>query len=160
MASTPPRREAHALGSRRAIPEAETVRSVITQQPDVAPAGRSARGVLIVDDQAPFRSAARSVIERLDGWRVVGEVGSGEGAIQAAQSLRPDLVLMDIHLPGISGIEATRRIVAADPGIAVVLLSTYAAADLPKDARSCGAAGYIGKADLTPRLLRTVLRER
>ena len=132
----------------------------MAQWPDVAPAGESTCGVLIVDDQAPFRSAARSLIERLDGWRVVGEVGSGEGAIQAAHSLRPDLVLMDINLPGISGIEATRRIVAADPGTAVVLLSTYAAADLPEDARSCGAAGYIGKADLTPRLLRTMLRDR
>jgi two-component system invasion response regulator UvrY len=116
--------------------------------------------VLIVDDQAFFRSAARAVLAVTPGFAAVGEACSGEEALTRVEEFVPELVLMDIHLPGISGIEATRRIVAADPGIAVVLLSTYAAADLPKDARSCGAAGYIGKADLTPRLLRTVLRER
>jgi DNA-binding NarL/FixJ family response regulator len=64
---------------------------------------------------------------------------------------------MDINLPGISGIEATRRIVAADPQTLVVLLSTYAHADLPGDARDCGAAGYVRKDDLTPRLLRSMV---
>ena len=129
-------------------------------QPDGVAPGDPAYAVLIVDDQAPFRSAARSLVGLIAGWRVIGEVGSGEDAIETARATRPDLVLMDINLPGISGIEATRRIVAADPGIAVVLLSTYAADDLPEDARSCGAVGYIGKADLTPRRLRTLLAER
>ena len=127
------------------------------QEPRAAGSEEPTRGVLIVDDQAPFRSAARSLVGLLGGWRVVGEVASGEDAVGAAASLHPDLVLMDINLPGISGIEATRRIVAADPDVKVVLLSTYAAEDLPEDARSCGAAGYIGKADLTPRLLRELL---
>lgn len=129
------------------------------QQPDGAPTGDPACSVLIVDDQAPFRSAARSLVGLIAGWRVIGEVSSGEDAIEAASAERPDLVLMDINLPGISGIEATRRIVAADPGVSVVLLSTYAADDLPEDARSCGAVGYIGKADLTPRRLRTLLEQ-
>jgi two-component system, NarL family, invasion response regulator UvrY len=136
------------------------VRIAVKQQPDGTPSGDPAWTVLIVDDQAPFRSAARSLVGLIGGWRVIGEVGSGEDAIETASATRPDLVLMDINLPGISGIEATRRIVAADPGIAVVLLSTYAAEDLPEDARSCGAVGYIGKADLTPRRLRTLLAER
>jgi len=126
-------------------------------QPDGVAPGDPACTVLIVDDQAPFRSAARSLVGLITGWRVIGEVASGEDAIETASATRPDLVLMDINLPGISGIEATRRIVAANPGIAVVLLSTYAADDLPEDARSCGAVGYIGKADLTPRRLRTLL---
>lgn len=130
----------------------------MTHQPDPAAAGEPTRGVLIVDDQAPFRSAARSLVSLLTGWRVVGEVGSGEEAIEAARDAGPALVLMDINLPGISGIEATRRIVAADPATTVVLLSTYGDDDLPADARSCGAAGYIGKADLTPRRLRELLR--
>ncbi len=114
-------------------------------------------GVLIVDDQAPFRSAARTLVELVDGWHVVGEVGTGEDAVTAALSIRPDVVLMDINLPGISGIEATRRIVRDEPAITVVLLSTYAADDLPEETRSCGAAGYIGKGDLTPRLLRALV---
>ena len=129
-------------------------------QPDGVAPGDPACTVLIVDDRAPFRSAARSLVGLIAGWRVIGEVASGEDAIESASATRPDLVLMDINLPGISGIEATRRIVAANPGIAVVLLSTYAADDLPEDARSCGAVGYIGKADLTPRRLRTLLEQR
>jgi DNA-binding NarL/FixJ family response regulator len=136
------------------------VRIAAKPQPDGVTPSDPAYTVLIVDDQAPFRSAARSVIGLIAGWRVIGEVASGEDATETAGAVRPDLVLMDINLPGISGIEATRRIVAADPGIAVVLLSTYAADDLPEDARSCGAVGYIGKADLTPRRLRTLLAER
>ena len=129
-------------------------------QPDGVAPGDPACTVLIVDDRAPFRSAARSLVGLIAGWRVIGEVASGEDAIESASATRPDLVPMDINLPGISGIEATRRIVAANPGIAVVLLSTYAADDLPEDARSCGAVGYIGKADLTPRRLRTLLEQR
>jgi len=144
------------------MPNAETgsVRIAVKPQPDGVAPGDPAYAVLIVDDQAPFRSAARSLVGLIAGWRVIGEVGSGEDAIETASATRPDLVLMDINLPGISGIEATRRIVAADPGIAVVLLSTYAADDLPEDARSCGAVGYIDKADLTPRRLRALLEQR
>jgi two-component system invasion response regulator UvrY len=115
-------------------------------------------GVLIVDDQAPFRSAARSLVGLLKGWRVVGEAGSGEEAVATVTATRPGVVLMDINLPGISGIEATRQIVASAPGTAVVLLSTYAEQDLPADARSCGAVAYVRKDDLTPRLLRGLLK--
>src|SRR5882762_10558739 len=97
------------------------------QEPRALGSEEPTRGALIVDDQAPFRSAARSLVGLLGCWRVVGEVASGEDAVAAAASLDPDLVLMDINLPGISGIEATRRIVAADPDVKVVLLSTYAA---------------------------------
>ena len=114
-------------------------------------------GVLVVDDQAPFRSVARSLVELVKGWQVVGEASSGEEAVALAAAIRPGVVLMDINLPGITGIEATRRILAADPDAAVVLVSTYAADDLPDDARSCGAVGYVRKDDLTPRLLRSML---
>jgi two-component system invasion response regulator UvrY len=114
-------------------------------------------GVLVVDDQAPFRSVARSLVELVKGWQVVGEASSGEEAVELAAAIRPRVVLMDINLPGITGIEATRRIVAADPDVAVVLISTYAADDLPDDARTCGAVGYVRKDDLTPRLLRSML---
>lgn len=112
--------------------------------------------VVIVDDQPAFRSAARTVISMLR-WQVVAEAESGEAGIEQVATTHPDVVLMDINLPGINGIEATRRIVAGHPGIAVVLLSTYAADDLPADAGSCGATAYVRKDDLTPRLLRSLL---
>ena len=110
--------------------------------------------VLIVDDQPPFRDAARTVIDLLADWRVVGEVDSGEAAVDAVAAHQPQLVLMDINLPGINGMEATRQITASRPDVRVVLLSTYAQEDLPADALSCGAVAYIRKEDLTPRALR------
>ena len=70
--------------------------------------------------------------------------------VELADALQPGLVLMDINLPGINGIEATRRITAAHPDAVVVLLSTYQAADLPADAGSCGAATYVHKEELGP----------
>ena len=68
--------------------------------------------VLIVDDQAPFREVARTVVELTDGFEVVGEVETGEDSVNSARDLRPDLVLMDVNLPGISGLDATRQILA------------------------------------------------
>jgi DNA-binding NarL/FixJ family response regulator len=115
--------------------------------------------VLIVDDQQPFREVARTLVTLLSGWRVVAEVESGEDAVAAAERMQPGVVLMDINLPGISGIEATRRITATLPQARVVLLSTYAADDLPADALSCGAVAYVHKEDLTPRRLREVLSQ-
>lgn len=114
-------------------------------------------GVLIVDDQPPFRAVARTLVTLLKGWQVVGEVASGEDAVAAVATTIPGVVLMDINLPGISGIEATRQIVESFPSVRVVLLSTYQADDLPADALSCGAAAYVRKEDLTPAVLRSVL---
>ncbi|MEO6712688.1 MAG: response regulator transcription factor [Mycobacteriales bacterium] len=118
--------------------------------------GRASPRVVLVDDQAAFRSAARTVLGMLR-WEVVGEAESGEAGVDEVAATQPDVVLMDINLPGINGIEATRRIVAQRPQTRVVLLSTYAAEDLPDDAVSCGAAAYVRKDDLTPRLLRSLL---
>lgn len=114
-------------------------------------AGDSASiGVLVVDDQAPFRLAARSVVTRAGGFELVGEVGSGEEAVEAVSSLRPDLVLMDINMPGINGIEATRRILADHPDVVVFLCSTYALTDLPADAATSGARAYVNKEEMSP----------
>jgi DNA-binding NarL/FixJ family response regulator len=111
-------------------------------------------GVLIVDDQMPFRAVARTVIGMTPGFEVVGEAETGEDAVDAVAAAPPDLVLMDINLPGINGIEATRRIRAEHPGVQVILLSTYSEADLPADARSCGSLAYVHKEDFGPALVR------
>lgn len=109
--------------------------------------------VVIVDDQAPFRAAAKAVFDLADGFEVVAEAPSGELATEVVESIRPDLVLMDINLPGISGIEATRRIVASRPTPAVVLVSTYEADDLPEEVPFSGALAYVHKERLTPELV-------
>jgi DNA-binding NarL/FixJ family response regulator len=109
--------------------------------------------VLIVDDQAPFRRAARAVVTATNGFDVVAEAESGEEAVELADHVSPGLVLMDINLPGINGVEATRRIVAAHPGTVVMLLSTYQEADLPADAKDCGAARYVNKEEFGPQVI-------
>jgi two-component system invasion response regulator UvrY len=115
--------------------------------------------VLIVDDQLPFRAVARTVIGMTAGFEVAAEAESGEDAVSIADQQVPDLVLMDINLPGINGIEATRRIHASHPDIAVILLSTYSEADLPADARDCGAIAYVHKEDFGPALVRELWQQ-
>ena len=110
--------------------------------------------VLVVDDQPPFRDAARAVLERLSGFALIGEADSGEAAIEQVAALHPDLVLMDINMGGIDGIEATVAITSANPLTKVVLLSTYDLSDLPPSARTSGAVAYVNKDDFGGRALR------
>jgi DNA-binding NarL/FixJ family response regulator len=106
--------------------------------------------VLIVDDLEPFRDAAREVIAASDGFEAVGEADSGEEAVLAAGRLEPDLVLMDVNLPGIDGMEATRRILAERRRTVVVLLSTFSPAEFAPLVAQCGAADYIPKSKFDP----------
>ena len=107
--------------------------------------------VLIVDDQAAFRDATRAVTEATDGFVVVGESETGEASVDAARNLKPDLVLMDVNLPGINGLEATRRILKESNGIVtVLLLSTYEEEEYGFKAAECGARAYIAKSRFDP----------
>ena len=105
--------------------------------------------VLIVDDQEPFRSAARMVVQLTDGFEVAGEAATGEEGIALAAELSPDLILMDIKMPGMDGLEATRHIVASG-GPKVVVLSTYEAAEYEQLAIAAGAAAFISKSEFGP----------
>ena len=104
--------------------------------------------VLVVDDQAAFRRAAALLVRAAAGLTLVGEAASGEEAMVLAQSLEPDLVLMDVRLPGITGPEATRRILAERPATRIILMSTYEPADLPADLDKCGAERFLRKQDI------------
>ena len=115
--------------------------------------------VLVVDDQAPFRRAAATVVALTKGFEMVGEARSGEEAEAMVTELSPRLVLMDINMEGIDGIEATRRIKAAHPDVVVVLLSTYSEDDLPAGARTCGAAAYLNKERFGPAALQELAGE-
>ena len=116
--------------------------------------------VLVVDDQAPFRSAARAVLRATPGFRIVGEAASGEEAVELAGTIEPDLVLMDVMMAGMGGIEAARRIAAERRGTVIVLVSSYREDDLPTNARACGAAAYLHKAEFGARVLQEVWRGR
>ena len=107
--------------------------------------------VIVVDDQAPFRAAARRVVAATAGFELAAEASSGEEAIALVSAIRPDLVLIDVHMPGMGGIELARRI--AD-GTRAILVSSSNAEELPKEAMSSGAAGYIKKDDFGPHALR------
>ena len=112
--------------------------------------------VLIVDDQAPFRAVARTVVELTDGFEVAGEVETGEASVVAARELRPDVVLMDVNLPGINGLEATRQILSGADGarpVVVLVLSTYEAAEYGPQASEAGAAAFIPKSEFSPERL-------
>jgi DNA-binding NarL/FixJ family response regulator len=119
-----------------------------------------AHSVLIVDDQTPFRLAARAVLQRLAEFELAGEASSGAEAVDLAERLHPEMVLMDINMPQMNGIEATRQILAAHPGTVVILCSTYDVRDLPPEAAASGAAGYVHKEQLAGELIRRMWAER
>lgn len=112
--------------------------------------------VLIVDDHAAFRALARLLLAA-DGFDVVGEVGDGADAIGAARDLRPDVVLLDVQLPGLDGFQVAQALADDPPGPAVVLVSSRSRADYGTRVTDCAAHGFIAKAELSGAALRRVL---
>lgn len=109
--------------------------------------------ILLVDDHTMIREALRMVLEQQDGVQVVAEAGDGETALQMVRTSQPDLVIMDVSLPGISGIETTRRLRAAYPHIKVLALSTYHEPGIIEQMLDAGANGYISKSEAGVELL-------
>jgi DNA-binding NarL/FixJ family response regulator len=112
--------------------------------------------VLTVDDQAIFLSAAHLLIDATPGFEELGQATSGAEALALAAECRPDLVLLDVRMSGMDGIETARQLLAADLGIVVVLMSTAPPAELPRSLFSAGAAAYLCKHELSPAALRRV----
>lgn len=109
--------------------------------------------VLIVDDFEPFRCLLRSMLQDHSEFQVVCEVSDGLQAIEQAQTLQPDLILLDITLPELSGIEAARRILKLSPKSKIVFVSQHSSADVMRTALATGAIGYVVKADAGRELL-------
>jgi DNA-binding NarL/FixJ family response regulator len=109
-------------------------------------------GVLVVDDQALVRRGFRMILEIEPDLRVVGEAADAEEAVARAAELRPDVVLMDVRMPGRNGIAATREILAATPEVRVVMLTTFDMDEYVYEALQAGASGFLLK-DVEPELL-------
>ncbi len=116
--------------------------------------GEAARaGVLTVDNHSPFLAVLRAVVRATGHLEVVGEAQTGEDAIAAAQELEPDMVLMDVQMPGIGGLRAAEEIKASRPSTVMVLISTTHPDELPPRAAGDSIDAVIWKSVLDPRLL-------
>jgi DNA-binding NarL/FixJ family response regulator len=113
--------------------------------------------VLLADDQPLLRRGFRMILEAEDGVTVAGEAGDGAEAVELARRVRPDVVLMDIRMPGTDGIEATRRITAAEPGVRVLVLTTFDLDEYAFGALQAGASGFLLK-DVRPHELVAAVR--
>jgi two-component system, NarL family, invasion response regulator UvrY len=112
--------------------------------------------VFLLDDHALVRSGMRMILSAETDIEVVGEADTGEIALPMIRKLKPDVVLCDLHLPGISGLEVTERIVKGDYGCKVVVVSVLEDGPIPKRLIEAGASGYVGKAGDAAELLRAV----
>jgi len=112
--------------------------------------------VLIAEDNARFRNGLRALLSSAPGFELAGEVGTGEEAVTRARALQPDVVLMDLRMPGLDGIEATRRIVQDSPHIAVLALTMLEDDDSVFAAMRAGARGYLLKGTLKAEILRAI----
>lgn len=101
--------------------------------------------ILIVDDHHLVRIGTCRLLADIDGFEIVGEAASGEEAIEAVRDLKPDVVLMDIQMPGIGGLEATRRCLRLDPELKVIILTVHQGEPYPSKLMRAGAHGYLTK---------------
>jgi two-component system invasion response regulator UvrY len=112
--------------------------------------------VYLVDDHELVRTGFKLILTKEVDLDVVGESGSGEEALQQIRRLKPDIVLCDVHLPGISGLEVTERIVRGDSGARVIIVSMQLEGPMPRRLLEAGASGYLGKGCAESELLRAV----
>jgi DNA-binding NarL/FixJ family response regulator len=115
--------------------------------------------VVTVDDQEVFRSVAREVVEATPGFVAAGEVASGEEALRLVAAVKPQLVLVDVRMPGMNGVETARRLSTAHPEIVIVLISLEDRSHVPSTVADSGAAAFVRKQDFGPATLRRLWAE-
>lgn len=114
-------------------------------------------GVLVVDDHVGFRHALVATLNLVEGLEVVGEASDGEAGAELARAANPDVVLMDLSMPGISGVDAMRRIHRNKPDLPVIILTAHADQALEREARAAGAVGFIAKGGGLQELVDTLI---
>ena len=117
---------------------------------------KSTLRVLVVDDHKPWRSFASRTLQKKPELQVIGEASDGLEAVQKAQGLQPDLILLDIGLPMVNGIEAARRILQYAPEIKILFMSQERSSDIVEEALRTGAGGYVVKSEASTELLPAV----
>jgi len=125
-------------------------------EPSVRSTEGEATRILIADDHALFRYGLKALLARAEGFEVVGEAASGEEAVKKTAQVRPQIVLMDIQMPQMNGIEATRRVVEHNPAIGVVMLTMFGDDDSVFAAMRAGARGYVLKGADAEEVLKVV----
>jgi DNA-binding NarL/FixJ family response regulator len=101
--------------------------------------------VLVVDDHPAFRKALTSALNMVEGFEVAGEAGGGVAACEGADQLEPDVILMDLSMPDLSGIDAMKVIHESKPDMPVVILTAHADPGVEREAREAGASGFLAK---------------
>jgi DNA-binding NarL/FixJ family response regulator len=112
--------------------------------------------ILVVDDHAVVRRGIRALLESRPGWDVCGEATTGRAAVEQCRQLRPDIVVMDLSLPDLNGLEATRQIVKAGMDTEVLVLTMHHSEELAREVLQAGARGYVLKSDAAENLLAAV----
>lgn len=112
--------------------------------------------VLVVDDHPAVRAAILDMLEATDGLTAVGQAGDGREALDVVEALRPDVVLMDVTMPNMSGLEATRCLTSAHPGARILMFSAAVGRDVVQAAREAGAAGFVAKGCRAGKIIRAI----
>jgi DNA-binding NarL/FixJ family response regulator len=112
--------------------------------------------VLIVDDHAFIRRGVQTILHPYPEWEFCGEAENGKDAIRLADELKPEIIIMDVSMPGLNGIEATRAIRKSQPEVKVVLLTLHESAELLRSAFRAGARGYLLKTDAEQELVKAL----
>ena len=112
--------------------------------------------ILIVDDHDAIRAGLRGILAAKPEWQVIGEAANGREAVEASQSLQPDLLLLDLSMPIMNGIEAARRILANNQKVRIIIFSMHESNGMLNEARRAGAQGYVRKSQASKDLLKAI----